>query len=94
MKNKLNILVLSAAAIALSSCASSFLDRDPQGNTILQNQYEQLDNTVEGSVRGIYSLLYEYSSESAPSISILTFSQAIWRLRVIRMVGSIPMSRV
>ena len=61
MKNKLNILVLSAAAIALSSCASSFLDRDPQGNTILQNQYEQLDNTVEGSVRGIYSLLYEFS---------------------------------
>ena len=62
MKNKLNILVLSAAAIALSSCAASFLDRDPQGNTILQNQYEKLDNTVEGSVRGIYSLLYEFSA--------------------------------
>lgn len=60
MKNKINLWILSATMLTLSACSESFLDRDPLGSTILQNQYEALSNTVEGSVRGIYSLLYNY----------------------------------
>ncbi len=63
MKNINSILVL-AGALALSSCASSFLDREPNGYTITQKQYEKLDNTLEGSMRGIYNLMYEMTSSN------------------------------
>lgn len=62
MKNKINLWILAVAALTMSACSESFLGRDPLGGTILQDQYDGLSNTVEGSVRGIYSLLYNFSN--------------------------------
>lgn len=61
MKTFNKILALSAL-LSLSSCASSFLDKEPHGSTLTQAQYEKLDNTLAGSMRGIYALLYTKSS--------------------------------
>ncbi len=61
---KINSILVLAGALALSSCASSFLDREPHGSTVTQKQYEKLDNTLEGSMRGIYALMYDMNSTS------------------------------
>lgn len=57
-----NKIIAVAAIVALSSCADSFLNREPHGSTITQTQYEKLDNTLAGSMRGIYALMYTNSS--------------------------------
>lgn len=56
-----NKIIAVAAIVALSSCADSFLNREPHGSTITQTQYEKLDNTLAGSMRGIYALMYTNS---------------------------------
>ncbi len=61
---KINSIWVLAGALALGSCASSFLDREPNGSTVTQKQYEKLDNTLEGSMRGIYNLMYEMTSSN------------------------------
>lgn len=61
MKNK--VLYLSFIVLALfTSCADSFLDREPQGGVLTENQYQQLSNTLEGSMRGLYAQMYTYSA--------------------------------
>ena len=66
---KRNIIHISIICMALSmltlSCSDSFLDRYPQGSAILQSQYEQLSNTLDGSLYGIYTLLYLSSDHDA-----------------------------
>jgi hypothetical protein len=59
MKTK-NIIILMIA-IAITSCSGNFLEQPPYGSTLTQKQYEQLSNTLEGSVRGIYSMMYTVS---------------------------------
>ena len=59
MKTKLYILAIFAA-VALVSCD---LNQYPGGSTITQEQYENMDNLAEGTVRGVYSLLYAYGGE-------------------------------
>ncbi len=59
------ILLTILTAVLFSSCADSFLDRYPQGGVILQDQYEKLDNTLEGTLYGIYTLLYAVSDHDA-----------------------------
>ena len=59
MKTKLYILAIFAA-VALVSCD---LNQYPGGSTITQEQYEKMDNVAEGTVRGVYSLLYAYGGE-------------------------------
>ena len=49
-------LTIATCAVFLSSC--EFLDRTTEGSTLMQDQYEKLDNQIEGSVRGLYSRLY------------------------------------
>lgn len=62
MKTRSNIFVLMLmVALLATSCSESFLDQPPYGSTLTQAQYEQLDNTLEGSVRGIYSMMYVVS---------------------------------
>ena len=65
MKNRFKIYVLASALVLLSGCSESFLDRYPASDTLLQDQYEQLDNTLSGSMRGIYSMMYGVSSHDA-----------------------------
>lgn len=61
MKTKLYILALFAA-IALVSCD---LNQVPGGSTITEDQYQNMDNVTEGTVKGVYSLLYSYGGDHA-----------------------------
>lgn len=58
-------VVLLLCSLIGTSCSSSYLDREPAGGTIRQDQYEQLQNRLSGSLRGIYAMLNQYSSHDA-----------------------------
>jgi len=58
MKKAYRLFVISAVVALLASCGDGFLTRDPYGYTITQGQYEKLSNQLEGSMRGIYSMMY------------------------------------
>ena len=59
MKSKLYILTI-AATLLFAGCD---LNQEPGGSTITENQYQEMDNVVEGTVKGVYSLLYAYGGE-------------------------------
>ena len=61
MKKGLNIVSIAAVALALASCGPDYLNQEPQGSTITQNQYDQKEDATAGSVRGIYTRLYAVS---------------------------------
>lgn len=63
MKKLQYLLVLAAVAILSYSCADSYLTQEPGGSTITEDQYLRMDNVVEGTVKGIYTLLYPYGGE-------------------------------
>ena len=65
MKNVYRIAIVLFSAAVMVSCGDSFLTRDPYGSTITQGQYEQLANQLEGSMRGIYSMMYSVSDHDA-----------------------------
>ena len=65
MKNVYKLFVAGICATMLVSCGDSFLTRDPYGSTITQGQYEKLSNQLEGSMRGIYSMMYAVSDHDA-----------------------------
>lgn len=48
--------------LGLTSCGDSFLNQYPEGGTLLEDQYQTLPDRLQGSLRGIYSKLYEYGS--------------------------------
>ena len=58
MKNSIKIALLSICAVVLVSCGDKFLTQDPYGSTITQEQFSKLSNQLEGSMRGIYSMMY------------------------------------
>ena len=59
MKTRFYILAIFAA-IALVSCD---LNQLPGGSTITEDQYQNMDNVTEGTVKGAYSLLYAYGGD-------------------------------
>lgn len=61
MKTIRNILLLTVVALS-TACSDNFLHREPAGSTMLHNQYVQLSDKLEGSMRGVYSMLYKNSS--------------------------------
>lgn len=50
-----------AVLIGLSGCSSSWLDNELTGSTITTDEFGQMSNTIEGSVLGLYSMLYTNS---------------------------------
>lgn len=61
MKTKNNIVAkVLMLVLVFTSCTGNFLEQPPYGSTLTQAQYDQLSNTMEYSVRGIYSMLYTY----------------------------------
>ena len=50
----------SVVALALAGCN---LDQLPSGSTITEGQYEQMDDKLAGTVRGVYAKLYAYGGE-------------------------------
>ncbi len=63
MKKIYYFLTLVVTALLASSCADSYLTQEPGGSTITENQYYQMDNVVEGTVKGVYTLLYPYGGD-------------------------------
>lgn len=56
---KKNITILLLAALFLSSCADSWLDRQYQGGNISQEQYDKLSSEkMEGTLLGLYAMIY------------------------------------
>lgn len=65
MKRTNKFILISLLAIGFASCSDSFLTRDPYGNVVTQEQYEKFANQLEGSMRGIYSMMYAVSDHDA-----------------------------
>ena len=65
MKKAYKFILVSVVAFTMVSCAESFLHRDPYGSTITQEQYEKLSNKLEGTMRGVYSMMYSVSDHDA-----------------------------
>ncbi len=63
MKKIYYILALVATSLAVSSCADSYLDQYPGGSSITEEQYLNMDDATEGTVKGLYTLLYEYGGD-------------------------------
>lgn len=61
MNTKHLIIALFSITLTVVSCSESFLDQPPYGSVITQEQYEKLDGALEGSMRGIYSMMYAVS---------------------------------
>lgn len=60
---KLYFILSVVLASALTACSSRYLDQEPGGSTITEHQYQQMDNVLEGTVKGIYPNLYAYGGE-------------------------------
>lgn len=62
MKQKIFLALIMCSV--LTACKDSFLDRKPQGGTIRQDQYDVIDEKVEGTVRGLFVKLYSMGGSS------------------------------
>lgn len=49
----------------MAACSDSYLSQEPAGGTIRQDQFEKLNNTLEGSMRGIYAMMYAYGGQDS-----------------------------
>lgn len=49
--------------LAFTSCGDSFLTQYPEGGVLLEDQFAQLPDNLQGSILGIYSKLYEYGGD-------------------------------
>ena len=74
MKNKVNrafmaktklhyIFVLAVASLLATGCSDNYLTQEPGGSTITEEQFLRMDNLVEGTVKGVYTLLYPYGGD-------------------------------
>ena len=63
--NKIQIALVLAATLIFGSCADSYLQTDPAGTTIVESQYNNVQNKLRGSLLGIYSLMYGYGGHDA-----------------------------
>ena len=60
MKKAKYILASIVMGLGLSSCGDSFLTQYPDGGVLLEEQFVELPDNLQGSILGIYSKLYEY----------------------------------
>ena len=63
MKKLQSILVI-ASLVLLAGC-DSFLSQDPVGGMLVQSQFDELNNKLQGSMRGIYSMMYPVDNHDA-----------------------------
>lgn len=62
MKTK-NIIFGLLVIAGMAGCSEDYLTREPYSYVITQAQYEQLSGSLEGSMRGVYSMLYVNNSD-------------------------------
>ncbi len=55
--------VLAAVSILAASCADSYLNQEPGGSSITEEQFNRMDNKVEGLVKGILPNFYMHFSD-------------------------------
>ena len=63
MKKLQYIFVSAIVALTVTSCADSYLNQEPGGATITEEQYYRMDNAAEGTVKGVYTQLYAYGGD-------------------------------
>lgn len=66
MKTNLSNILCGLAAlslIALTSCSEKYLDQEPGGATITEEQAKNMDNFLHGSLLGVYTSMYAYGGE-------------------------------
>lgn len=61
MKNIKFLVFGLAAMLTFSACSESWLDNELNSSTISQEEFEKLNGTIEGSVRGLYTFMYSVS---------------------------------
>ena len=62
---KKNIIILGVATVMMlfNSCKASWLEQYPEGSTITEGQFVEMEGALEGSVMGIYSLMYAFGGD-------------------------------
>lgn len=63
MKKVQYILALAFVGIIATSCSEDYLTQEPGGSTLTKEQYLQMDNLVEGTIKGMYTQLYPFGGE-------------------------------
>ncbi len=56
------IFILALAALTFAACSESYLETLPQGGTLTTEQFNSLEDALEGTAISVYPLLYEYGS--------------------------------
>ena len=58
----LYFVLCTLSLTSICSCSDSYLDRETYGDkdAIRQDQFDNLDNRLDGTMRGIYAKMYEY----------------------------------
>ena len=67
MKKIQYLLVLIVAAFVATSCADSYLNQEPGGSSITEDQYNRMDNKVEGLVKGVLPNFYSHFGDDHAS---------------------------
>ncbi len=62
MKTK-QIFILAFAALVLAACSEDYLQTYPQGGTLTTDQFNSLEDALEGTAISVYPLLYEYGRD-------------------------------
>lgn len=62
MKKYFNIFAI-ALALVMSSCSSNWLTQEPGGATITEEQYQNMEDVLHGSLMGIYASMHQYGGD-------------------------------
>ncbi len=62
MKTK-QIFILALAALTFGACSEDYLQTFPQGGTLTQEQFNSLEDALEGTAISVYPLLYEFGGD-------------------------------
>lgn len=62
MKKTLYIIGLTFV-VFLSSCSDNWLNQQPGGSSITQEQYQNMEGVLRGSVMGVYAMMYQYAGD-------------------------------
>ncbi len=63
MKKLHYIFILVIMTVLANGCADSYLNQEPGGSTITEEQYYRMDNAVEGLVKGVYPRFYSHFND-------------------------------
>lgn len=62
MKRYISIFAI-AMAVLMTSCSENWLTQEPGGATITEEQYQNMEDVLRGTLLGIYSSMYTYGGD-------------------------------